>query len=278
MERSGIQMKENGQDEPKKTEEKKQVDEEMVKDSGAGDQKEQEKSLQENGNPGNDDEEDCCCCKTTKKGTVSDDPTTDGKGDKTGEEQPLKPPDLEKATEEWMVGEKQQRKKLLFVMAGSVIALVVASVLWFKFVSIETLPVACEAAVLEVQNRCGISRRETIDRIRLRPPVVEEKDENRRETCRVIASPDHEFWREPAEEKIRELMKENKMLGAALSEDGRKKSPLTGLTLNVEGQKEPIPIPSRIMESGPLSDTCAQFITLVVIPEFIDKYYCSPQP
>lgn len=236
-------MKENGQANGKNKEKKPTVEETKVKDEAELEEGEQEKD------------------------------TSDDEQLPSGEN----PPDLEKATEEWMVGEKQQRKKLILVMAVSVVALVVASVLWFKFVSIETLPVACEAAVLEVQNTCGISRRETIERINLRPPVVGEKDENRRETCRVIATPDHEFWREPAEEKIRELMKKNKMLGDALSDEGRKKSSITGLTLDVEGQKEPVPIPSRITRSGPLSDTCARFITLVVIPDFIDKYYCSPQ-
>jgi len=186
-------------------------------------------------------------------------------------------PDLKEATQEWMTKEKKQKRKLIMVIAGSITALLIISFVWFRFVSIDKLPVGCEAAITKVSEHCGISRRETIARIKSRPSLVEEEDKNRRETCRVLASPDHEFWRQRSIRKVLQLRQSGKTSTGEQNleaDETKGKDPLSGPKIKIEGRKDPIPIPSTIRQSGPLSDTSRQFILLVVMPEFIQEHYC----
>lgn len=199
----------------------------------------------------------------------------EGLGDSTSIPE-VEAPDLEVAREEWFRGEKRQKRRFAWIVVGSLVGLGLVTGAWFHFVSIDTLPMVCEAAVTKVQKRCGFSRRESIQRIKKKPPLVEGKDKNRRETCRVLASPDHEFWRKRALTQLFAMSRTNETLKEILRQRA-KKNENDGLSirLKVKGKKEAIPVPTTIKKEGTLSDVSRQFIQLKVMPDFINERYCK---
>jgi hypothetical protein len=218
-------------------------------------------------------------------------------------------PDLGQARDAWLVGERKLKMKIVLTILGGLVVLGVATLIWYHFVRMDRLPVACEAAIQKLQTVCKIDRREAIKRIKNRPALVA-KDPTRRETCRVLATPDHEFWRQRA---IRELLRRRQQEAAERGRpapgqrSGRSTSgsqpethPITGSGRDRSdrdrfseqalpqrddaaagkgqegGKRDGKPgLPPEISASGPLSDVARFFVIKEVMPTFIQARYCT---
>jgi len=136
------------------------------------------------------------------------------------------------------------------------------AIVWWIWVAVfrtEKLPFACDAAVVKVQEVCGISRKKAISRIKAGKHLVDD-DKNWRETCRVLASPDHQYWRRRA---ILLFAKEYaKQAGTKTEVHGTK------------GKDVEMKLPHRIKAHGLLSQESVPFVDQLLVRPFIKKTYC----
>ncbi len=146
----------------------------------------------------------------------------------------------------WKAEEKRHKMRVAAWVAGAVAAVAAAFGLWFALFRHEKLPMACEAAIQKVEGVCHVNRRKAVGLIKHSKALVP-NDANRRETCRVLASTDHQFWRRQA---IRALAK------AAAA--GREEN-----------------LPDRIPAQGMLTQEASQFVDRSIIKPFIRRMYCG---
>jgi len=153
----------------------------------------------------------------------------------------------------------RQRLKMLGWIGLILFGVAIVWWIWAAVFQTQKLPFACDAAVIKVQEICGISRKEAIARIKAGRHLVE-NDKNWRETCRVLASPDHQYWRPKA---ILLFAKEYaKQAGTKTEVHGTK------------GKALELKLPHRIKAHGLLSQESVIFVDQLLVSPFIKKTYC----
>lgn len=178
-------------------------------------------------------------------------------------------PEIESSRQTWLEAERRQRLRIVVWALGFFTFIVVAFLVWYFLLKLPSIPVECEAAIQRVEKTCKVGRKQAIKLIKGKPAVLP-NDENRRETCRVLATAEHGFWRRMAMKKLFEMKRsKGSDEGAA---DPRQTEPLSQKT---HGRKsDPMPLPTQIKTEGDLSDSAFLFIERMIIPEFIRKTYC----
>ena len=146
----------------------------------------------------------------------------------------------------WKEEERRHKMRVAAWVVGAVAAVAASFGLWMALFRVEKLPMACEAAIEKVERVCKVDRRKAVHLIKHSEALVD-NDSNRRETCRVLASTDHQFWRARA---IRVLAKASAKGGTAN-------------------------LPTRIPGHGMLTEEASKFVDRAIITPFIRKTYCS---